>query len=334
MTDVLANSGSFRIKSGSICHGGPSTEILIAAANTRSKPWYAQPAARPPAATPRNFLASCSNTIASESLAILFASSVCSATKSHSSCLSKHCDPTPRRRHHHCHASQIGGCNRCERRGGTWSTVGKVRLSSRRQCKDPSQMHPAPCRRPACCRARHVFASSFVLLSSAPSSPQHMGATLGNPRRHPQAARFPRESAIRRLPGRLRHPQLPHTLPRFQNGNATLATSTPSSNAHGASILTFRSKPIGRRVRLTIQVCVDGGDLAQPHPRRGTLVQVASIDLSRCTQSLQPLCVAAHIPLRTLTWPLEWVEGQSTFVVITRAESSNQLIEGAHLLMF
>ena len=44
--------------------------------------------------------------------------------------LCKHCDPTPRRRHHHCHASHIGGCNRRERRGGTWDTAGMVRLSS------------------------------------------------------------------------------------------------------------------------------------------------------------------------------------------------------------
>ena len=95
-------------------------------------------------------------------------------------------DTTPRRRHHHCHASQIGGCNRRERRGGTWGTAGKVRFCSRRQCKDPTQMHPGPCRRPACCRARHVFASSTValrasvLLLSAPSSPQHMEARFAN----------------------------------------------------------------------------------------------------------------------------------------------------------
>ena len=35
---IRSNFGSFRMKSGPICHGGPSAEILIAAANTRSKP--------------------------------------------------------------------------------------------------------------------------------------------------------------------------------------------------------------------------------------------------------------------------------------------------------
>ena len=96
----------------------------------------------------------------------------------------------------------------------------------------------------------------------------------------------------------------------------------PSSKAHdcihnGLQVPNplHASNPVAspKRVRLASQVCVDAAHPAQPHPRRGTLVQVASMDPSRCTQTLQRWCVAAHIPLRTMTWPLEWVEKQSTF---------------------
>ena len=104
----------------------------------------------------------------------------CRQTRKNCFASSKHCDPT--RRHSLSPASQIRGFNRRVRGGGTGVTAGMVRLSSRVQCKDPS-------RSPACRRARHVFASStvvlraFVLIFTAASSPQHMEARFGKPER-------------------------------------------------------------------------------------------------------------------------------------------------------
>ena len=110
---IRDNSGVlFLHKVGTHLSHRPSAEILIATDNTRSRPWTCRHAKK-------NFLASCSNTISLSPWQ--FSSPVRSAAPPRGiyPALSKHCDPTPRRTHRHCHASQVGGCNRRVGGGGT-----------------------------------------------------------------------------------------------------------------------------------------------------------------------------------------------------------------------
>ena len=158
------NRGKFGLRKQKVGIHQPrwsTAEIRTATANTRSTPL---------ATTPRKTSSlAWSNTTAAESLAVLFSSSVCSATKRHLSSAPSH----------HCLAPQIGGRNRRDRGGAHGTQLarrGRLLAGNAR-----THMHPGSCRRPALlsCQARirkfhddiaGFLCSSFVRTIFTPST--------------------------------------------------------------------------------------------------------------------------------------------------------------------